>query len=104
MCTYLTENVGVTGSGKGAAGWFALREATVYFDHPVGPGGCGADCGVGPGAGRGDHVDAGFRPARPGLSRRDNPADPSGSAGLSVGGARIGVSDRGRGEWHEVPG
>ena len=35
MCTYITENVDVTGSGKGAAGWFALREATVYFDHPV---------------------------------------------------------------------
>jgi hypothetical protein len=35
MCTYLTEKVGVTGSGKGAAGWFSLSEATVYFDHPV---------------------------------------------------------------------
>lgn len=34
MCTYLTEKVDVTGSGKGAAGWFALSEATVYFDHP----------------------------------------------------------------------
>ncbi len=35
MCTYLTETVGVSGSGKGAAGWFKLSEATVYFDHPV---------------------------------------------------------------------
>jgi len=35
MCTYLTEKVGVEGSGKGAAGWFALTEATVYLDHPV---------------------------------------------------------------------
>jgi hypothetical protein len=35
MCTYLTEKVGVTGSGKGSAGWFTLSEATVYFDHPV---------------------------------------------------------------------
>ena len=35
MCTYLTEKVDVTGSGKGAAGWFAVSEATVYFDHPV---------------------------------------------------------------------
>jgi hypothetical protein len=35
MCTYLTEKVGVTGSGKGASGWFRLSEATVYFDHPV---------------------------------------------------------------------
>jgi Family of unknown function (DUF6295) len=34
MCTYLTEKVGVEGSGKGAAGWFALTEASVYFDHP----------------------------------------------------------------------
>jgi len=34
MCTYLTENVGVEGSGKGTAGWFALSQATVYFDHP----------------------------------------------------------------------
>ncbi len=34
MCTYLTETVDVAGSGKGAAGWFPLTEATVYFDHP----------------------------------------------------------------------
>jgi hypothetical protein len=34
MCTYLTETVDVEGSGKGTAGWFALSEATVYFDHP----------------------------------------------------------------------
>ena len=35
MCTYLTEKVDVAGSGKGAAGWFRLSEASVYFDHPV---------------------------------------------------------------------
>jgi hypothetical protein len=35
MCTYQTEQIDVTGSGKGAAGWFALSRATVYFDHPV---------------------------------------------------------------------
>lgn len=35
MCTYQTSSVPVAGSGKGAAGWFALREATVYLDHPV---------------------------------------------------------------------
>jgi hypothetical protein len=35
MCTYQTEQIDVTGSGKGAAGWFALSKATVYFDHPV---------------------------------------------------------------------
>ena len=34
MCTDLTENVDVEGSGKGTAGWFALSQATVYFDHP----------------------------------------------------------------------
>jgi hypothetical protein len=35
MCTYQTEQISVTGSGKGASGWFALTGATVYFDHPV---------------------------------------------------------------------
>jgi Family of unknown function (DUF6295) len=34
VCTYLTEKLGVDGSGKGAAGWFPLTEASVYFDHP----------------------------------------------------------------------
>jgi Family of unknown function (DUF6295) len=35
MCTYLTEKIGVDGSGKGAIGWFGATEATVYVDHPV---------------------------------------------------------------------
>jgi hypothetical protein len=35
MCTYLTEKIEVDGSGKGASGWFSVREATVYVDHPV---------------------------------------------------------------------
>jgi hypothetical protein len=35
MCTYQTTSLPVTGSGKGAEGWFALTDATVYFDHPV---------------------------------------------------------------------
>jgi Family of unknown function (DUF6295) len=35
MCTYTTEKIGIIGSGKGAEGWFALSDATVYFDHPV---------------------------------------------------------------------
>jgi hypothetical protein len=35
MCTYLTEKVEMDGSGKGATGWFGVREATVYVDHPV---------------------------------------------------------------------
>jgi len=34
MCTYLTEKIAVAGSGKGAAGWFTLTDATVYLDHP----------------------------------------------------------------------
>ena len=35
MCTYLTEKVEVSGSGKGASGWFRVTDASVYFDHPV---------------------------------------------------------------------
>lgn len=35
MCTYITETIKVTGSGKGTGGWFRLTDATVYFDHPV---------------------------------------------------------------------
>ena len=35
MCTYQTERVDIEGSGKGTAGWFSLRQASVYFDHPV---------------------------------------------------------------------
>ncbi len=35
MCTYQTDHLTLSGSGKGAAGWFPLSAATVYFDHPV---------------------------------------------------------------------
>jgi Family of unknown function (DUF6295) len=35
MCTYQTERISVSGSGKGASGWFPLTTATVYLDHPV---------------------------------------------------------------------
>lgn len=35
MCTYLTETLPITGSGKGSAGWFTLTDASVYVDHPV---------------------------------------------------------------------
>ena len=35
MCTYLTADIELAGSGKGAHGWFPLTKATVYFDHPV---------------------------------------------------------------------
>lgn len=34
MCSYVTERTQVTGSAKGAAGWFRLSHATVYYDHP----------------------------------------------------------------------
>ena len=35
MCTYRTTTLEMAGSGKGAEGWFALTDASVYFDHPV---------------------------------------------------------------------
>jgi hypothetical protein len=35
MCTYLTEKIGISGSGKGTASWIKVTDATVYFDHPV---------------------------------------------------------------------
>lgn len=36
MCTYSTEKIDVVASsGKGPQGWFPLRTATVYYDHPV---------------------------------------------------------------------
>ena len=36
MCTYSTEKIEVIrSSGKGPEGWFPLRTATVYYDHPV---------------------------------------------------------------------
>ena len=35
MCTYETERIAVTGSAKGAEGWFRATNATIYYDHPV---------------------------------------------------------------------
>jgi hypothetical protein len=35
MCTYLTEKIAISGSGKGTASWIKVTDATVYFDHPV---------------------------------------------------------------------
>ena len=35
MCTYQTEQIKVSGSGKGADGWFGVTDASVYYDHPV---------------------------------------------------------------------
>jgi len=34
MCTMIVEKVEMSGSGKGPQGWFALREASISFDHP----------------------------------------------------------------------
>ena len=34
MCSYHTERVAAAGSAKGPAGWFPLRLASVYLDHP----------------------------------------------------------------------
>lgn len=34
MCTYQTERLQLAGSAKGPNGWFPLRLASVYFDHP----------------------------------------------------------------------
>ncbi len=34
MCTMIVTQVNIDGSGKGANGWFTLREANVSYDHP----------------------------------------------------------------------
>jgi hypothetical protein len=34
MCTMITTQARVEGSGKGASGWFELKEANVSYDHP----------------------------------------------------------------------
>ncbi len=34
MCTDIIEKASVSGSGKGPDGWFSLRQANVYYDHP----------------------------------------------------------------------
>ncbi len=33
MCTMIAQTTPIQGSGKGAAGWFALSRATVGYDH-----------------------------------------------------------------------
>jgi hypothetical protein len=33
MCTMIARTTPVAGSGKGAAGWFAVTQATVGYDH-----------------------------------------------------------------------
>ena len=34
MCTMIAQQVKITGSGKGAGGWFTLHEADISYDHP----------------------------------------------------------------------
>ena len=34
MCTMIVTQVAIEGSGKGANGWFKLRQANVSYDHP----------------------------------------------------------------------
>jgi len=34
MCTMITTQAKVEGSGKGTTGWFDLREVNVGYDHP----------------------------------------------------------------------
>jgi hypothetical protein len=34
MCTMIVRQVEVEGSGKGADGWFTVRQANVSYDHP----------------------------------------------------------------------
>ena len=35
MCTMIVEKAEIAGSGKGARGWFPLRQVNVSYDHPV---------------------------------------------------------------------
>jgi Family of unknown function (DUF6295) len=35
MCTDVTEQRAITGSGKAGSGWFPLHTVTAYYDHPV---------------------------------------------------------------------
>ncbi len=34
MCTMIVHRAKIDGSGKGAQGWFSVREANVSYDHP----------------------------------------------------------------------
>ncbi|HEX3706686.1 MAG TPA: DUF6295 family protein [Mycobacteriales bacterium] len=35
MCTYQTELLEMTGSGRGPSEWLRFTDASVYVDHPV---------------------------------------------------------------------
>jgi hypothetical protein len=34
MCANIVERTGIAGSAKGVAGWFAVHEAVISYDHP----------------------------------------------------------------------
>jgi hypothetical protein len=34
MCTMISTQVEIAGSGKGTSGWFAVSQANVSYDHP----------------------------------------------------------------------
>ena len=34
MCTMITHQIKIEGSGKGQTGWFDLKQANVSYDHP----------------------------------------------------------------------
>ncbi len=34
MCTWIAEQAEISGSGKGAQGWFSVSRANVGYDHP----------------------------------------------------------------------
>ena len=34
MCTMISQQTPIEGSGKGPGGWFTVRQANVSYDHP----------------------------------------------------------------------
>jgi hypothetical protein len=34
MCTMITHQTYITGSGRGTSGWFSVNQANVSYDHP----------------------------------------------------------------------
>lgn len=37
MCTMITQQVSIDGSGKGTSAWVDVRQANVSYDHPFNP-------------------------------------------------------------------
>jgi hypothetical protein len=35
MCTWITEQVAVTGTATGVPGWINVTQVNVFYDHPV---------------------------------------------------------------------